>query len=64
MNFKCTICDAVVRSQAAMRCPECGARADFQVRTADQPRHARSLGNPEQRVWEFSPDGPRVRRIK
>ena len=65
MNLHCTICDAVVpRSSARERCPECGARAVFQTPTAEAPRHAKGAGTSVPRAWEFSPDGPVLRRIR
>lgn len=64
MNTKCTICDAVLPRAQAGRCPECGAKAEFQVPTTESPRHARGVGQNEQRAWEFGPDGPRLRRIR
>ncbi len=65
MNLRCTICDAVLpRSAASDRCPECGARAVFQTPTTEQPRHAKGAGTSVPHAWEFSPDGPVLRRIR
>jgi hypothetical protein len=65
MNLRCTICDAVIaRPAAADRCPECGARAMFQVPTTEAPRHADSAAGDSTRVWEFSPSGPVLRRMR
>ncbi len=65
MNARCTICDAVVSTRAGKdRCPECGARAEFQVTTTEAPRHARSAGVGDAPVaWDFSPSGPVLRRM-
>jgi hypothetical protein len=66
MNLRCNICDAVMKRHApGERCPECGARGVFQVPTVEAPRHARSTGagTSEHRGWDFSPDGPVLRRI-
>jgi phage FluMu protein Com len=65
MNVRCTICDAVLAvGTSSDRCPECGARAVFQIPTTESPRHARGSVGENQRAWEFSPDGPVLRRIK
>jgi hypothetical protein len=65
MNARCTICDAVLSTRAGQhRCPECGARAEFQVATAETPRHAKWIGaGDEHRGWDFSPSGPVLRRM-
>jgi len=66
MNLRCTICDAVLARGSASgdRCPECGARSIFQVPTADQPRHGKDTGSRVPQAWDFSPDGPVLRRIR
>jgi hypothetical protein len=64
MNSRCSICDAVIAPNKAQdRCPECGARATFQTPTTESPRHAKSLGGQGRLEWEFSPDGPVLRRV-
>lgn len=65
MNARCTICDAVVSARAGQaRCPECGARAEFQVTTTEAPRHAKSAGVGDHEYgWDFSPSGPMRRRL-
>ena len=65
MNIRCTICDAVLaKGTSGKRCPECGARAVFQIPTHENPRHPRGLGTSSHQAWEFSPDGPVLRRIR
>jgi phage FluMu protein Com len=65
MNLRCTICDAVLaKASGADRCPECGARAVFQIPTSETPRHAKGAFGAGSRAWEFSPDGPVLRRIR
>jgi phage FluMu protein Com len=65
MNLRCTICDAVLpRATSADRCPECGARALFQVPTTESPRHAQGAAGESTKAWEFSPDGPVLRRMR
>jgi phage FluMu protein Com len=64
MNLRCTICDAVLATSGTERCPECGARAVFQIPTRDAPRHAKGAFGSDSRVWEFSPSGPVLRRIR
>jgi phage FluMu protein Com len=65
MNFRCTICNAVVARTAGQdRCPECGARAVFQIPTTESPRHAPGAGAAPRMVWEISPEGPRLRRLR
>jgi phage FluMu protein Com len=65
MNLRCTICDAVLaRANATDRCPECGARAVFQIPTREALRHAKGAFGTDSRVWEFSPDGPVLRRFR
>jgi phage FluMu protein Com len=65
MNLRCTICDAVLaRATGTDRCPECGARAVFQIPTREAPRHAKGAFGSESRAWEFSPDGPVLRRMR
>lgn len=65
MNVRCTICDAVLaKGISSDRCPECGARAIFQKPTTEAPRHAQGAIGDEQRAWEFSPEGPVIRRIR
>lgn len=65
MNVKCTICGAVTtrRGGTGERCPECGARPDFQVLTVEAPRRPSSDESPRH-AWEFGPDGPRLVRIR
>jgi hypothetical protein len=65
MNFRCTICDAVIpRQLAGDHCPECGARAVFRTPTSEEPRHAKGSWTSLPRAWEFSPDGPVLRRSR
>jgi phage FluMu protein Com len=65
MNFRCTICEAILANGSATdRCPECGARSVFQIPTRESPRHAKEAAGGDYRVWEFSPDGPVLRRFR
>lgn len=65
MNLRCTICDAVLeKATGADRCSECGARSVFQIPTTDSPRNAKGAFGSDSRVWEFSPDGPVLRRFR
>jgi phage FluMu protein Com len=65
MNLRCTICDAVIaKASGTDRCPECGARSVFQIPTTEAPRHAKGAFGSDLRVWEFSPDGPVLRRFR
>jgi phage FluMu protein Com len=65
MNLRCTICDAVIaRRASADRCPECGARAIFQVPTKEAPRPAQGAAGDSTKAWEFSPDGPVLLRFR
>jgi phage FluMu protein Com len=65
MNLRCTICNAVIAgARTGDRCPDCGARPRFQVPTRDAPRHAEGAIGEAGTAWEFSPDGPILRRFR
>lgn len=62
MNARCTICNSVISKRPGIeRCPDCGARAEFQLPTSESPRHEGGKGPAY--VWEFSPSGPVRKRI-